>query len=469
METAEALRPFSVDLFRDHGHALVDELARWVAASQARTVEPVMPRGGPRAQCAAFPADFPVRGDGDVLGVITRALGASTALHSPRFVGHQVATPMLDAALCDLAAALANNGMAVFEMGPSASAMERAVLSFFARAVGYDDRAGGVLTSGGSLGNLTALLAARQRAFDVWHKGLAAAPPLVVVCADGAHYSIARAARILGLGDRGVVTVDVDERLRMKPAALAATLDSVRARGERVMAVVANAGATTAGSFDPLQEIADVCARHGAWLHVDGAHGASLALSSTHRALVDGIARADSVVWDAHKMLGMPALVTAVLFKDAKDGAHAFAQQAHYLFEDDDGDDAWSDIGKRTVECTKRMMSLKLYACLKAFGTEAFTAHVDRLCALGATLARVVEEKGLELLVPPQANIVVFRRKGDDGGVVAAIRKRLLAEGRFYPVQVRVSGALWLRCALMNPLTTEDDLRALVDDVLRGP
>jgi L-2,4-diaminobutyrate decarboxylase len=235
------------------------------------------------------------------------------------------------------------------------------------------------------------------------------------------------------------------------------------------MAVVANAGATTAGSFDPLPAIADICNAHGVWLHVDGAHGASLALSKSRRRLVAGIDRADSVVWDAHKMLGMPALVTAVLFKNAHDGTNAFAQQAHYLFEDDDGADAWADIGKRTIECTKRMMSLELYACLSVYGADAFSAHVDRLCDLGAAFADILTEKGLQVLVPPEANIVVFRRPGDDGGVVAAIRKRLLAEGRFYLVQARVGGELWLRCALMNPLTSVDDLRLLADDVLRGP
>jgi L-2,4-diaminobutyrate decarboxylase len=320
-----------------------------------------MRTGTPRELCAQFAAAFPEEpGQRGVLEHVQAALGQSTSLHTPHFLGHQVAAPFPAAALCDLVSALLNNGMAVFEMGPAASAMERAVLAFFARAVGYGETAGGVLTSGGSLGNLTALLAARQRARDVWHAGLKGGAQLVVVCADGAHYSVARAARILGLGDAGVVTVPVDDRLRMDPAALARTLTDVKASGAVVMAVVANAGATAAGSFDPLAPIADVCAQHHVWFHVDGAHGASLALSRTRRDRVAGIERADSVVWDAHKMLGMPALVTAVLFKDGKDGAAAFAQDAGYLFEDD-GEDAWSDIGKRTIECTKRMMSLKLY------------------------------------------------------------------------------------------------------------
>jgi L-2,4-diaminobutyrate decarboxylase len=279
--------------------------------------------------------------------------------------------------------------------------------------------------------------------------------------------------------------VPVDDALRMRADALADAVRAIDASGARVMCVVANAGATTAGSYDPIAEIADVCAsvpKDGpAWLHVDGAHGASLALSRVpaRRALLAGVERADSVVWDAHKMLGMPALVTAVLFRDGRDGAAAFAQDAGYLFEDVGDDamgDAWADIGKRTVECTKRMMSLKLYACLQAFGVGAFRDHVDRLCDLGAQLAAILRARttatgapAFELLTEPAANIVVFRRAGDDGGKTAAIRKRILADGKFYIVQVRGARGLWLRTAIMNPLTNDTDLSALVDEVLSGP
>jgi L-2,4-diaminobutyrate decarboxylase len=479
--------PMDPARFSSTGHAVLKELTLHLMDAGAGKLVPVMPLETPREMCEHFDADFPEApaDEGELLDIVIDAIADSTALHSPRFVGHQVAVPFPEAALCDLVAALLNNGMAVFEMGPAASAMERSVLAFFARVLGLPATSGGVLTSGGSIGNLTALLAARQKAFDAWHRGIKGGPQLVVVCADGAHYSVARAARILGLGDAGVVTVPVDERLRMIPSAVDEALAAVAKNGSSVMAVVANAGATTAGSFDPLEPIADICQNHRAWLHVDGAHGASLALSRTRAHLVKGIERADSVVWDAHKMLGMPALVTAVLFRDARAGAAAFAQDAGYLFEqsDDDGSDssdssdrsdssagdAWSDIGKRTIECTKRAMSLKLYACLKAYGVGAFRDHVDRLCDLSAHFARVLKAKGCEVLVEPEANIVVFRRKGDDGGQVAAIRKRILKEGRFYLVQVRRPDGLWLRTAIMNPRTTEHDLEALVDDVMRGP
>lgn len=469
--------PWSPARLRTDGAALIELLAVHLEQAQARAAGPVMPRESAAALGARFPAAFPAEGDGALLEHVARALAASTQLHSPRFVGHQVATPLPAAALCDLASSFLNNGMAVFEMGPAATAMERAVLQWMTTTAGLPSAtSAGVLTSGGSLGNLTALLAARQAqarkiGFDAWRGGMKRGPQLVVFVAETAHYSIARAARIMGLGDDGVVSVAVDASLRMIPGALARAIADARKRKHAPIAVVASAGSTAGGAVDPLDVIAELCAREGLWLHVDGAHGASLLLSSTHAPKLRGIERADSIVWDAHKLMMMPALVTAVLFKDAANGAGAFAQEAGYLFNEDDAGD---DVGRRTIECTKRMMSLALYACLRAFGTRLFADHVDHCCALATSLATKARARGLEVLVEPEANIVCFRPRpvgalldARDNGRIAAIRKRVLEDGRFYLVQVRWQGALWLRCTLAHPLTTHADLDALLDEVAR--
>ena len=467
--TDDDTSPWSPARLRAEGAAVVELLAAHLEQAQAREAGPVMPRDSAVSLAARFPAVFTPDGDGALLDHIARAVASSTQLHSPRFVGHQVATPLPSAALCDLVASFMNNGMAVFEMGPAATAMERAVLQWFTTLVGFPSTtSSGVLTSGGSLGNLTALLAARQAqakkiGFDAWRRGMKSGPQLVVFVAETAHYSLARAARIMGLGDDGIVSVAVDDRLRMIPAALERAIADARKRKRSPIAVVASAGSTAGGAIDPLDAIADVCAREALWLHVDGAHGASLLLSDAHRAKLRGIERADSIVWDAHKLMMMPALVTAVLFKDAAHGAGAFAQEAGYLFDDEDAGD---DVGRRTVECTKRMMSLKLYACLRSLGTRVFADHVDRCCALATSLAAKARARGWAVLVEPEANIVCFRPSLDgaplDGGRVAAVRKRVLEDGRFYIVQLHWQGALWLRCTLSQPLTTDTDLDALL-------
>jgi L-2,4-diaminobutyrate decarboxylase len=466
---------FSPDRLAAEGHAVIDLLVEHLARVQQDGDGPVMPPGTPAEMCARFPADFTDDGDNRLLHHIERALKASTKLHDPRFLGHQVATPLPAAALCDLVSSFLNNGMAIFEMGPAASAMERAVLAWMSRLAGFPSTAGGVLTSGGSLGNLTALLAARQAKTpgDAWRRGLRNGPQVCVLVAETAHYSVARSARILGLGDKGVISVDVDEHMRMKPAALEDAIAAARKKKKHPICVVASAGSTAAGAIDPIADVADICAREDLWLHIDGAHGASLLLSDAHKGKLAGIERADSIVWDAHKMMLMPALVTAVLFKDARQGAAAFLQEAGYLFSEDDGDEAWSDIGKRTVECTKRMMSLKLYACLKAMGTRPFSAHVDHCCSLATSLAHIARGRGLEVMVEPECNIVCFRPRNKSGGDIAALRKKLVDDGRFYIVQVHrpargPHAGLWLRCTLGHPLTRLEDLEDLIDDVMKA-
>ncbi len=462
----------AADRFRALGHRTVDVLADHLAAPQ----KPVLPPLSPAQASTLFAGEFDEagRGDDDVIATFARVIGAATKLHHPGFVGHQVATPLPEAALCDLVDSFLNNGMAIFEMGKAGTGIERAVLEWLAGVVAFPSTSGGVLTSGGSLGNLTALLAARQAKGDnPWQRGVRA-QPLCVFVADTAHYSVSRAVRIIGLGDEGCVSVAVDDRLRLDVGALEAAIEKAKKQKKRPICVVASAGSTAAGAFDPLDAVADVCAKHGLWFHVDGAHGAPLALLPERAAQLKGLERADSVVVDFHKMLLMPALVTAVLFRDPKSGAAAFAQQAGYLFGDVD-DDAWSDIGRRTVECTKKMLGLKVWACLRARGVAHFRDHVRRCCAQALLLARLVEEQpGLELLTTPEANIVCFRAPGVDGGVNAAIRKAVVDDGDFYCVQVHLHArglakereGLWLRTTLLNPGTTDDDLRRLVDAVV---
>jgi L-2,4-diaminobutyrate decarboxylase len=260
----------------------------------------------------------------------------------------------------------------------------------------------------------------------------------------------------------------------MRVDALEAARRAAEASGRRVFAVVASAGSTATGAFDPLDAIADFCAAHGLWLHVDGAHGASAALSPTHRHLVAGIERADSVVWDAHKMMAMPALITAVIFRDGRRSYEAFAQEASYLFAAGRGEGhaEWFNLGLRTLECTKRMMSTIVHAALTTYGVATFRDYVDRCFALGAALAAHIEAApDFELVVPPDGNIVCWRYRpaGADPArldeLQAAVRRVVLERGRYYILQTRLGGRLVLRAALMNPLTEDVDLRGMLDEV----
>ena len=465
-------RSFDAEIFRRQGHALVDQLADYLAQATRGGRMPVLPWVEPNALVPQWPADFPEEPRRELGGLLERVIAQSNHLHHPRYVGHQVTSPLPFGALGEFASTLLNNAMAVYEMGPVGTAMERNLARWLADRLGLPNGADGIFTSGGSAGNLTALLAARQTqaGFDVWTEGTYGGPPLAFLVSEQAHYSVLRAVQIMGLGKGAIVPVPVDERYKLRPEALPEALTKARAAGRRVLGVCAGACSTATGAFDPLEPIAEFCAKQGLWLHVDGAHGASASLSPKHRHLLKGIERADSVVWDAHKMLLMPALCTAVLFRDGRNSFHAFAQHASYLFAGKPPEEEWYNGAIRTLECTKRMMSFPLYAALYCWGTALFAEYVERTFALGRTLGEKVQAAGdFELPVMPECNIVCFRYvpKGLNGPALdelqARIRTKLIADGSFYLVQTRLRGALYLRVTLINPLTSVSDLDALLE------
>jgi L-2,4-diaminobutyrate decarboxylase len=229
-----------------------------------------------------------------------------------------------------------------------------------------------------------------------------------------------------------------------------------------VIALVASACASATGSIDPLDAIADWCEQRDVWLHVDGAHGASAVMSSRYRELVRGIERADSVVWDAHKMLALPSLVTAVLFRDGARSFEAFSQEASYVFGTDSRS-SWSDFGQRNMECTKRMMSVTFYATVSLVGTALLDDYVTRQFDLARRFATMIEDApDFELAVQPECNIVCFRLTGCTDH--DRLRDRVVKEnGSFYLTRTTLSGRAHLRVTLMNPFTDEADLAALLE------
>ncbi len=463
---------YDPEAFRTSGHRLVDAvgdaLARW-----HRREGVVLPWRDPE-QALAFWSRKALEG-GDLVDDLRRVMAASTALAHPRCMAHQVPPPLPGAALAELVGALLNNGMAIYEMGPASVPIELAVIAWMADKLGLPaDSAGGILTSGGSLGNLTALLAMRQAhaGFDVWTQGAHAGPPLAVLAGSDSHYSVARTLRIMGWGDGGVIPVPVDARHRMTAEATAYALAQARAVApeRRVIGIVAAAGSTATGAFDPLEDLADLAVAEGLWLHVDAAHGGGVAVSEAQRHKLRGIERADSIVWDAHKLLMMPALITAVLFKDGRHAYEAFAQQASYLFANAAPEETWFDLGTRTLECTKRAMSIEVWSTLRVHGEGLFGDIIDRLVGLAAELAaRVAAAADFELALDPELNIVCYRHRpaGVQGAALdahnRALRQHVVEDGRFYIVGTQLPAGYFLRSAIMNPLiepTDFDDLLA---------
>lgn len=446
---------YDPERFRADGHRLVDALADQLAAWH-RGEGVVLPWRNPAEARAAWRLDASGNESADLVEDLAAIARASTALAHPSCMAHQVPPPLPGAALAELSAALLNNGMAVMEMGPASTPIELEVVEWMCRALGMPRGAGGVLTSGGSLGNLTALLAMRQAraGFDAWKAGAHGGPPLAVVTSEEAHYSVARTLRIMGWGDGGAIAARVDEHHRLTAASVREALG--RAGDRKVIGVVAAAGSTATGAFDSLEELAELCEERGLWLHVDAAHGGGMALTK-YRGRLRGIERADSVVWDAHKLLMMPALVTAVLFKRETDAYQAFAQKAPYLFDERA---AIPDLGQRTLECTKRAMAIEMWTALRVHGEAWFGEVVERQVELAQMLAaKVKASEDFELHVEPESNIVCYRHKQADN---RELRRRVVEDGRFYIVGTELGGTYWLRSTMMNPLIEERDIEALL-------
>lgn len=412
---------------------------------------------------------------GELERFLATYLAASTRLHHPRYMAHQVAVPRPASAIAALVDGFLNNPMAIYEMGPAAAAVEHAVVGWMLAKAGWRPpprpvdpgppseaagvHGGGVLTHGGSLANLTALLAARARvAPNAWQEGSPAG--LVLVASAAAHYSVARAAGIMGLGQKAVRHAPADALGRLDPARLGGFLDRLAADGVRPLAVVANACSTALGLYDPIRAVAAVCRPRGVWLHVDGAHGASALLSTRLRRLLDGVELADSLVWDAHKMLRTSILCAAVLVRDYRDLDHAFREEASYLFHAKD--EPGFDFIHRTVECTKAALGLRVFAALAEGGEAAIAGDIERQTDLAREAAALLRsEPGIEVAVEPQTNIVCFRFEGSDD-LQLELRRRLVATGDFYISSAEALGRRWLRLALMNPATGIDDIAALM-------
>jgi L-2,4-diaminobutyrate decarboxylase len=473
---------FDAEEFRRHGHAVIDLLADQLTHYLQGNGQVIGWRD-PAIEDQRWQQPLPLTPMLDAEGLLVRLetdiLPAALAIHHPHNLGHQVATPLPMAALCDLVAAMTNQAMAVYETGPSATMLERQVVRWLCELIGWTE-ADGVLTSGGAQANLTALLAARQASvqrqagLNIWKEGVTEQAGLRILTSEHAHYSVARAAAIMGLGTDSVIRIAADERGCMRPDALIDAHRECAARHEIVMAIVATAGCTPTGSVDPLLDIGRYCNAEKLWLHVDGAHGASALLSEQHRMQLNGIALADSVVWDGHKLLYMPAAVSAVLFRESRHSYAAFAQDASYLFHGDTPAEEAFNTSYRTLECTKRMMGLKLWAAFSLYGVDGLGALVDTVFDKARLFADMIAaHPAFELLMRPQTNIVCFRHRqpSADSQTLsrhqAQLRNRVVQSGVFHLTQVDYRGEIWLRTTLMNPFTQQSDLTALLDALVQ--
>ncbi|GAB5550647.1 MAG: aminotransferase class I/II-fold pyridoxal phosphate-dependent enzyme [Saprospiraceae bacterium] len=467
----EIQKAYDAEQFRQQGHSLVDLLADRLAASTTGIPKQVLPWQETETAMQTWIQDFAKAPDTDITGLFKKVLEESINVHHPKYMGHQISPAAPLGALAGLVSDFLNNGMGVYEMGIVGTIMDRIVIRSVAAQMGFDQKADGVMTSGGTMANVTALLTARSiKAKDhVWVEGTQKQYALMV--SEQAHYCVDRAARIMGWGAEGIIKVPSNANYEMRTETLEAYFQKAKTKGIEVLAVVGSACSTSTGAFDDLEAIADFCEMRDLWFHVDGAHGAATVYSEKYKGLVNGLERADSVTMDFHKMLLTPSITTALVFKNGKLNFQTFAQEAQYLFEEQEGLD-WYNMARRTFECTKTMMSLKIYSLLRTYGPGLFDEYVTRVIDNTHELHQLVNAMPeMEAAAPPSANILCFRHRPahlssdqlnqhNEG-----IRHQMKLDGDYYIVKTSLNGQTYLRCTLTNPFTNKEHLQGLLDKV----
>lgn len=455
--------------FRKQGHKLIDLIADHLAGTTSGQPGKVLPWADPEVLLDQWNTESPEYGQNDLAPFFAEVLRQSLNGHHSKDIGHQVTPTAPTAVLGELLGAYINNGSGVYEVSTVTTVLERKIIQRVTKAAGFGAGADGFLTSGGSLGNLTALLAARQAMtdYDAWGESSFNKPRLAFMVSEEAHYSVDRMVRIMGWGSGGLIKVPVDDQFRLRADALKSSYDEAWAAGKQVIGVIGNAGSTATGSFDPLNEIADFCEANSLWFHVDGAHGGALIFSEKHRHVLKGLSRADSFLFDFHKMLLTPALATALIFRKGDHSYNTFSQQASYLWQDQHQQE-WFNLAKRTFECTKPILSLKIYSLLHQFGTRLFSETIDTLLKVAKEAAALIQaQPDFELLVFPENNILCYRYVPETGShdhnqLNSQIRKTMIENGEYYLVQTSVEGKVYLRSAIMNPLTSIRDFEQLL-------
>jgi len=454
---------FDPEEFRKTGHALVEILAGHLESCRNGKQEKVINYTRPEDELEYW---HNYKGK-DPLEIWQDVISRSTQSYHPGYMGHQVATTAPLANFAGLVGLHLNNGLAVYEVGPAGNAIEKWLIDKIKPYFGYDTFSDGFLTSGGTIANLTTLLCARSvKAPGVWKNGTKEKYAFMV--SEEAHYCIDRAVRIMGWGDDGIIKIPVDEQFKMQTDLLPEYLEKAKQKGVQVLGVVGSFPTTSTGIHDNLEAIAAFCKLHSLWFHVDGAHGGPAVFSEKHNHLTNGIQYADSIIVDAHKMMINPGLATIVLFKDGNHSFQTFSQEASYLFGRHDAD--WYNYGKRTMECTKLMMSLRLMTMIQVYGIEMLGAHIDHMYQLGKILAeKVTERPNMEIGVVPESNIVCYRIKENDQELAnrknSWIRNKLLEEGDFFIVQTVLKNTVFMRSAIMNPMTTPEVFDRLLDRI----
>ncbi len=487
--TRERSRPTdaSLDISAAEMHELSSQVTQLVTEyfSEVATL-PVFPQTSGGKTIEKIGATLPVEGEPleRLLNDCRTIIANSRHNGHPRFFGYVASPANPPGAFADLIASALNTNLTSWRSGPAATEIERTVIGWLASLIGYsgsDRPAHGLLTSGGSMANLTALLMAHRSKSDpdVASAGLwNISSPMTVYASDQIHMSIPKAADILGLGRAQVRLVPSDNRFRMNVGLLRQTIADDLKSGLKPFCVVGSAGTVNTGAVDPLEEIARVANEFDLWFHIDGAYGALAALDETKRPLFRGLERADSISLDPHKWLYVPIDSGCLLFRDEARARAAFGfDGADYIkVHEQNADEAFA-FWNYGPELSRRFRALKIWLTLRYYGVQRIARTIGEDISVAAYLGEQVEAAtDFELLAAPELSICCFRyvppslqariQSANEAAAVDAeldqlntnIMNAVQRGGRAYLSSATIRGKFALRACITNFRTTRADI-----------
>jgi len=430
----------------------------WASFDAPRPSEPQLGEALTARLDAPLPEDA---GDAEAaLDDAAHVLDASISPSRPLYLGYIGSTGLEIGVLASALSATYDANLAVAAGG--ADLVEEQTLRWVAEFVGFPF-AEGSFTSGGMTSNLTALLAARERALPGSRVDGTGGARAAVYCSEEAHHSVIRAVEVCGLGSAAVRRIPIDGRRRMRPEALDEALSSDVAAGVVPVAVVATAGTTLTGAVDPIDAVADVCALHGAWLHIDGAYGLPGAAAPTAAPLFAGLERADSATLDAHKWLGVQESCSVVMMRETGWLRAAFGHEERYLLHEGD----FANPVDRTLEYSRPFRSLRLWMAFRVHGAAQYRAWIERTLANARRLAESLRATPeFEPLHNPMLSTVCFRHVPPGVQDLDAHNLRLAHEmqrdGRVFLAPASIDGRACLRVCFVNFRTTFEEVACVL-------
>jgi len=388
----------------------------------------------------------------------------------PRMFGYVQSPGTPIGAFADLLASTLNANLTIWRSAPAPVELERLTIDWIRQILGFPAEAGGLFVSGGSMANLAALAAARQRKYHSLGR-------LRIYASSATHFSIAKAAALLGIDRENVQNVAGDERFRMRVNDLVAKINADLEAGYVPFCVVGNAGTVDTGAVDPLREIREVANRFQLWMHVDGSYGAFAILAESARKLFAGMDQSDSIALDPHKWLYLPVDVGCVIYRDPEAAHSTFAHEAEYtrMFgeEADEAFVCW-DYGP---ELSRRFRALKVWMLLKGVGLDCLSDAIESNLACARHLQSMVQASDdFEMVAPVELSIFCFRYvpaqlRNQPPEAIDAFNERLLValqrDGSSYLSNTTLGGRFALRGCVLNYRTTLRDMEILLDDLRR--